>query len=271
MDIFHKVQSLPAAGQKGYFQNATEPISAKLVGGVTLNHLCWARLLGVNTSLLALEGDDENGRLIRSKLETFDVGTDTIAVSDSYCTSVSHIFLDSKGERSIMMAPGSTSQINRDSVREILAAHFQDENACLFSTEISQVPLQGVLEMLALSRRYGIPSMIDVDVPPSVAVNDANLGDIDELFECIERSTMIKPTLEAAVELLGLNLTEHQIESMDREELHDVAKQLKARFVDSALIAITNGKKGAVMATNDHIVGIDPLADVQQIDSFAFF
>ncbi len=109
--------------------------------------------------------------------------------------------------------------------------------------------------------------MIDVDVPPSVAVHDANLGDIDELTECIERSTMIKPTLEAAVELLGLNLTEHQSENMEHDEACDVAKALKSRLIESAFIAITNGKKGAVMATNDHIVGIDPLCNILQVDS----
>lgn len=273
VDIFHRVESLPTAGQKGYFQNATEPISAKLVGGVTLNHLCWARLLGVNTSVLALEGNDENGQLIRSTLDTFNVGTDTISISDSYCTSVSHIFLDSMGERCIMMAPGSTSQITKDVVYDIFSSHFHDENVCLFSTEISQVPLEGVLSMLTLCNELEIPSIIDVDVPPSVAMGDANLGEMHQLIECLERSTVIKPTLEAALELLALEPNQHEIANnsntpnLDHLEVRDVAKQLKSRFVDSAFIAITNGKKGAVMATNHDIVTIEPLQNIQQIDS----
>jgi len=30
-----------------------------MVGGVTLNHLCWARALGCPSGLMALQGDDE--------------------------------------------------------------------------------------------------------------------------------------------------------------------------------------------------------------------
>ena len=183
MDIFHKVESLPAGGQKGYFQNPTEPISAKLVGGVTLNHLCWARLLGTPTALLALEGNDENGILIRNKLNEFDVDTTTISTSNQYCTSVSHIFLDINGERCIMMAPGSSSTINRDIVNNLFYKHFQDNETCLFSTEISQIPLNGVIEMLNLSKKFNIPSIIDVDVPPSIAISDANLGTIYIIYK----------------------------------------------------------------------------------------
>eukprot|EP01084_Bolivina_argentea_P058553 106920_1 len=267
VDIFHKVESLPLGGQKGYFQNPTEPISAKLVGGVTLNHLSWARLLGTPTSLLALEGDDENGILIRNKLQELNIGTNTIDVSNNYCTSVSHIFLDSNGERCIMMAPGSTSTINKDIVNNIFYKHFENKNVCLFSTEISQVPLIGVIEMLNLSKKFNIPSIIDVDVPPSVAVTDANLGNMDQVYESIEKSTMIKPTLEAAIELLGINMTEEEIDNIDVNGLHDIAKELKARFKDSKFIAITNGKKGAVILNNHEIVDIKPLSGIKQIDS----
>lgn len=33
--------------------------SSRIVGGVTLNHLCWARALGCPTALMALQGNDE--------------------------------------------------------------------------------------------------------------------------------------------------------------------------------------------------------------------
>ena len=186
VDIFHKVRALPAAGHKGYFQIPTEPISARLVGGVTLNHLCWARLMGANTSLLALQGRDDNGALIRRTMSDFGVGADTVHVSDAHCTSVSHIFLDADGERCIMMSPGSTSNIDRDVVRDQFAAHLENKNVCLFTTEISQVPLSGVIEMLTRCAKSNIASMVDVDVPPSVAVREAGLGNMDELFEAIE-------------------------------------------------------------------------------------
>ena len=57
--------------------------------------------------------------------------------------------------------------------------------------------------MLDLCTKFNILSIIDIDVPPSIATTDANLGNMEELQECLEKVTMIKPTLEAAIELLG--------------------------------------------------------------------
>ncbi len=47
-------------GEKQYF--AEESVCAsRVVGGVTLNHLVWARTLGAPTGLMALQGADEVG------------------------------------------------------------------------------------------------------------------------------------------------------------------------------------------------------------------
>lgn len=53
-------------------------LEKRLIGGVTLNHLCWAALGGVPTGLLALQGKDELGRLIRTNLRDLGVATDYI-------------------------------------------------------------------------------------------------------------------------------------------------------------------------------------------------
>jgi hypothetical protein len=80
--------------------------------GVTLNHLAWASSLGAPTSLLALQvglvlpklsfhdavyilqGDDENGKLIREKLAELNVSSKYIQHGPEYATSVSHIILN---------------------------------------------------------------------------------------------------------------------------------------------------------------------------------
>ena len=54
-------------------------LEKRLLGGVTLNHLCWAAVGGVPTGLLALQGEDDLGRLIRSSLQSLDVSTQFIA------------------------------------------------------------------------------------------------------------------------------------------------------------------------------------------------
>ena len=90
---------VPEAGAKGFFSRqevqqdfhwmtciplllSCSPFRAlekKLIGGVTLNHLCWAALGGVRAGLLALQGNDELGRLIRRSLRNQGVATDFIA------------------------------------------------------------------------------------------------------------------------------------------------------------------------------------------------
>ena len=53
-------------------------VEKKLVGGVTLNHLCWAALGGVPTGLLALQGNDDLGHYLRGNLRSLGVSTDFI-------------------------------------------------------------------------------------------------------------------------------------------------------------------------------------------------
>lgn len=93
VDLFYRVKELPKPGDKGYFSFAS-PLVDTVVGGVTLNHLCWARALGAPTGLMALQGEDDNGRTIRAALKERDVSTSTVRVSPEYGTSVSHVFVD---------------------------------------------------------------------------------------------------------------------------------------------------------------------------------
>lgn len=58
VDVFYPLRRFPAAGDKEYFSNVNI-CTGRIVGGVTLNHLAWARALGCPTSLLALQGNDE--------------------------------------------------------------------------------------------------------------------------------------------------------------------------------------------------------------------
>ena len=88
-------------------------------------------------------------------------------------TSVAEIFVDDAGGRAIYMAPGATSETHAEHVRRDHAELVR--GAARLSTEVSQLPLDAVCEALALAREAGIPSVVDLDVPPSDAV--ATLGD----------------------------------------------------------------------------------------------
>lgn len=72
------------------------------------------------------------------------------------------------------MAPASTSQLDSDK----MGHEFKDvvRGARMVTTEISQVPLSGVRYLVEAARSQGIPSLLDVDVPPQVALTSARLG-----------------------------------------------------------------------------------------------
>ena len=91
VDVFFRVRAMPVAGTKGYFQDPTKVVEGTVVGGVTLNHLSWAAALGAPTGLLALQGDDDLGNTIRTKLTDINVSIEHIKHGDEFATSVSHI------------------------------------------------------------------------------------------------------------------------------------------------------------------------------------
>lgn len=271
VDVIFRTKALPQAGEKGYFDPNVPVPEAEVVGGVTLNHLAWARLLGVKTGLLALQGDDcKLGQTIRAKLKAIDVDTSCIQVSHEYRTSLSHILLDKDGERAIIMAPGSTSDISAKTMREEFGAALS--SARIATTEISQLPLDAVEELL--QNCAGL-SMLDVDVPPSIAATDANLGDLPAVLRCAQACDVLKPTMPAASELLALaasdgatcSPTEAGIEAVDETDIVEVARRLQSVF-QVGMVAVTDGSAGAGIATSSGSAVLIPSFDgVNQVDA----
>jgi ribokinase len=237
VDIISRVRALPQAGEKGYFEDPEVLVNARIVGGVTLNHLAWASALGVPTGLFAFQGTDDNGVMVRNKMDDLGISTEHLQVGPQYVTSVSHIFLDTTGERCIMMAPASTTKINAAAMAEHFAPAVP--GASIITSEISQVPLAGVGALFDAAAAAGKLSMLDVDVPPSVAVGEAGLGSMDEVHGVLERADVLKPTLSAAVELLA---AEHGV--TDATPLAEVAAAMAARY-GSKLVVVTDGSRGS--------------------------
>ena len=164
VDVIFRTTSVEI-GTKSYFDSNVSIPEASLVGGVTLNHLAWAQKFHVPTGLLALQGTDSHGKMIRDKLASMGVDHSHIWIDSNHQTSLSHIILDKNGERAIIMAPGSTSNITKNVIHQQFKK--QLTQARIVTTEISQLPLDAVKELL--SSASGL-TMLDVDVPPSVAV-----------------------------------------------------------------------------------------------------
>jgi ribokinase len=290
MDLFYRVRALPKRGEKQYFaderilsdaivggtegegegrregrrhENRTLAlVPGRICAGVTLNHLSWAALLGAPTGLMALQGMDPHGVAIRGRLRELGVSTDAIRVSSAYTTSVSHVFIDEEGERSIIMAPASTSTITGDAVERLFAPTIES-GASLVTTEISQVPLSGVEALLSSAARRGVPSLLDVDVSPKVAEGPARLGDRESLRRCVQAASVVKLTRSAAEELLDLGRPGVPLAST----LGGVAEQLGRAF-GSALCVVTDGARGsALSARGGAVVEVEAVPNVTQIDA----
>jgi hypothetical protein len=118
-----------------------------------------------------------------------------VKTAESYVLSQPH-----DGERSIIMASGSTSNINAEVMSELWKRVINKGTAApaaagsgtttsfprIVTTEVSQVPLSGVIKLLKLGAEVGALTLLDVDVSPSVCVNEARLGSMEELIECVK-------------------------------------------------------------------------------------
>lgn len=150
---------------------------------------------------------------------------------------------------SIVMAPASTSAITGSAVDRHFAEAVRSRGA-MVTTEISQVPLSGVERLLAVARERRLLTMLDVDVPPSVAVSEAGLGSLEQVTRVVRASDVVKPTLVAALELLQL-LDPKGPKATGEEPLPEIAQRLQ-RLLGCQLVALTDGGRGAGMATKEH-------------------
>jgi len=167
----------------------------RAVGGVVLNHLGWAATLGLRTGIFGKQADDENGRFLRAAMDR--LGIEHHFVLDGSASSEAQLFVDDAGGRAIYMAPGATSETTGEHVRRHHAVFVRRGKRV--TTEISQLPLDAVAEVLRLAREAGIPSVLDLDVPPSDAL--PGLGDEATLDAVLRAATLVKPAKSAAREL----------------------------------------------------------------------
>eukprot|EP01064_Diplonema_japonicum_P017315 TRINITY_DN2538_c0_g2_i1.p1 TRINITY_DN2538_c0_g2~~TRINITY_DN2538_c0_g2_i1.p1 ORF type:complete len:346 (+),score=38.80 TRINITY_DN2538_c0_g2_i1:54-1091(+) len=250
VDKFLSVRAIPKAGEKGYF-SSTKIIDGEVVGGVTLNHLAWANTFGLQTALLARQGNDTSGNLVRKEMETLGISTTFIDISPEHVTSESYVIKQDDGERSILMAPGGTSSITEKSVstlwsnKDALTSPFAQTQ--LFSTEISQVPLNGVLKLLSSAKKNNVQATaLDVDVSPSVAIHEARLGDKDELLKCVCQADILKPARHAAEELLSVlsPLSVEEVGGLDGKKLAGLLME----YTNAKMVALTEGSSGCSIA-----------------------
>ncbi len=219
----------------------------KMVGGVTLNHLSWAALLGLKAGIFGRQGDDDNGRFLRAGMERY--GIDRNITLDGSASSFAHLFVDPNGNRAIYMCPGATSETTGEYIRTHHADYIR--SARLLSTEVSQLPLDAVLAVLEIAVESKIPTILDVDIPPSDAVR--SLGSADDFERALKFASYIKPSKGAASEITG------------ESDALAAAVSLREKYGARAVI-ITDGAGGCALASEDQTLEV-PSYPISSLDS----
>ena len=201
------------------------------VGGLVLNHLGWARVLGLEVGVFGKIGADRNGEFLRRGMD--QLGIRHHLTTDGSASSFAKIFVDARGGRAIYMARGATAELAPDEIRRRHAGFIR--HARMVSTEISQLPLRTVIALLLFARANSIPTVLDVDLPPADAC--PVLGTRAELERALRLATILKPTRLSARALVGAG----------RGDILKLAQAMRARYQSEAVV-VTDGERGCAIA-----------------------
>jgi sugar/nucleoside kinase (ribokinase family)/D-arabinose 5-phosphate isomerase GutQ len=248
VDLIYRVPRIAGAEEKVILNCYPDgKHERKLVGGVTLNHLAWASLLGLRAGIFGKQAKDANGRFLRDGMDRH--GIDRHLTLDGSASSFAHIFVDPEGARSIYMNPAATGETTSDYVRREHSDYIRSSRA--LSTEISQLPLDAVVAALEVAREAGLTTVLDVDVSPRDALK--TLGGTADFERSLELADYLKPSKAAAAELTNEN------------DLVAAASLLRRRYGSRGVI-ITDGVRGCAISSSQ-FTGCVPSNRIEPFDS----
>jgi sugar/nucleoside kinase (ribokinase family)/D-arabinose 5-phosphate isomerase GutQ len=253
VDLFYRTPRIINSDEKVILDaNGQGPgglaIEQASVGGVVLNHLGWAQLLGLRTGIFGKMGNDRNGEFLRDGMDS--LGIKHHLTLDGSASSYATVFVDPAGNRAIYMMRGATAELSPAEVRARHGAFIR--TARMVSTEISQLPLKTVIAILKLARERSAPTVVDLDIPPSDALK--TLGTGAELEQALRLATYLKPAKGAAREVVG-----------DGVEALAIAEEIRRRYGNRAVI-MTDGAGGCAISARDTSVRV-PAFDVKVVDT----
>ncbi|HVN39743.1 MAG TPA: PfkB family carbohydrate kinase [Myxococcota bacterium] len=251
VDRVHRAQRVIGADQKTILRELPDggPVRA-FTGGVVLNHLGWAAALGLRAGIFGRQADDENGRILRDAMDRAGIERDLVL--DGSASSFAEIFVDDVGGRAIYVAPGATAETTPEQIRRDHASFIR--RAARLTTEVSQLRLDTALEALRIARESGIPTVVDLDLPPSDALAQG-LGDEATLFAVLAAADLLKPSRSAAREFA----------SRAGADPGELARALRKRFGCEAVV-VTDGEAGCAIDARD-FTGFVPARPVKVTDT----
>ncbi len=240
VDVIYRVNRIAGPEEKTYILPDEEgSVVTEIAGGVTLNHLAWSALMGVPAGLFGFQGDDRYGAMIRDEMDRHGIDRSAVRVLEGRSSGFSVVNVAADADRAIYMARALTAETTAADVE----THFADyiRSAAMVTTEISQLPLDAAIAVLRIAREAGVPTVLDVDVPPDFAIDVAGLGSAEDFDEALRLADVVKPAKAAALQIAEADSSEERAES--------IFKRYGAR-----LVAITEGAQGSVVTDGQQTI-----------------
>ena len=226
------------------FPSPGETISGEdlaiIPGGKGANQAVAAARQGTSVSMVGRVGDDSFGPTLIQNLQNNNVDT-THVQTDKAATGTAIIVVDSHGQNSIVLSPGTNGKVTPADVEAI---SFQDADMLLLQLEI---PLETVIHAASLARQNGL--RVILNPAPARQLPDSLLADVDILV----------PNESELQLLTGMPVT-------DTATAETAAKGLLSKGVGTVIVTL--GANGALLVTDEKITHI-PTFKVDVVDTTA--
>jgi len=223
MDLVCRTPAMPRPGETilgGRFQT--------IPGGKGANQAVAAARLaqrGSAVHLIGRVGDDEFGERLLAGLRAKRVNVDHVAITRNVSSGIAVILVDSRGENSIVVAPGANARLTPadvDRARDLIAG------ASVVVMQL-EIPLATVKHAIGLCRKLGVATILD----PAPAPARAPARGLPQAFY--------------RVDVLTPNQTEAQaLVSTRTKDPQRIASELHGRGVKQVVLKL--GGKGSLWA-----------------------
>ncbi len=222
-DLTFFSKSIPKAGQTVIGNNFNSGL-----GGKGTNQAIAAKRTGSKVTLISKIGNDSFGKEALNLLEKEKINKDSIFISDTMPTGSAGIFVNSKGENSIIVYPGASSSISKKNIDKIKKTI---ENSNIFLTQL-ELPIDLIKYCLQIAKIKKIKTILNPAPANMEAIRILHLCDI------------ITPNIIEASELSNIKIN-------NAEDIKKAGKVLLNYGVKEVII--TNGEKGIIHFFKDKI------------------
>jgi ribokinase len=200
-----------------------------------------AKRLGGNVSFLGKLGDDIFGKLALQNLKDDGIDVEPVRINKDKPSGIALITIDSKGENSIVVAPGANETLLPEDIDETL---LEIETAGFILLQL-EIPISTVGYIAEMASKKG--KLVVLNPAPADELSDTLLGNL----------YMLIPNETEAELLTGIHIT-------DEKTAEQAAQFLKNKGVQ--IVIITMGSKGAFVLS-DEFKGIIEAPEVDAVDT----